>query len=86
MGNFCMKKNKIHCSIDNNEFDKLSTEHTELQDKYLKLKKIYKNLENEHKELEKEHKELEKEHKELVESLTDNYVFVKTSENKKKVF
>jgi len=72
MGNSCMKKNKIHFSVDNNEFDKLSKEHSELQDKYLKLKKQYNNL--------------EKEHTELKESLLDNFVLIKTSTNKKKVF
>lgn len=79
MGNICMKNNKVHCSIDNNEFDKLSTEHIELQDKYLNLKKNYKNLE-------KKHENLVNEHKELVGSLSDNYIFIKTTENKKKVF
>lgn len=72
MGNSCMKKNKIVCAIDNTEFDKLSKEHIDLQDKYLKLKKKYNNLENEHTELK--------------ESLSDNFVLIKTSTNKKKVF
>ena len=66
MGNSCMKKNKINCSVDNNEFDKLSKEHSDLQDKYLELKKKYNNL--------------EKEHKNLVGSLTDNFIVINSIE------
>lgn len=63
-------KKQFHCSKINS--DKLSKEYLVLHDKYLSLKK--------------KHIKMETEYKNLIIELKDNFIIIRTSKNKNKIF